>query len=92
MPTVQVTLLTGGLAGYWAYGSAVNPFLLFASSHPVGLVVSAEIAAAMQLQVLGQVGTHITDWSLLYYRSVVSWLLTGLIITDMSYLHMTRHT
>jgi hypothetical protein len=42
-------------AGYWAYGADVNPFLLFANTQPSGLVVTAEIAAAVQIQLVSQV-------------------------------------
>lgn len=41
--------------GYWAYGADVNAFLLFANTQPAWLVVSAEIAAVLQLQLVTQV-------------------------------------
>eukprot|EP00775_Hariotina_reticulata_P012815 gene12815-12942_t len=44
-----------GIIGYWAYGNGVASFLLFANSQPLALVVSAEVVAALQLQLVSQV-------------------------------------
>lgn len=62
---MHVRVLLHAVVGYWAYGAEVNPFLLFANSHPRGLVVSAELAAAIQVQLVSQVGGA---WAAVYAR------------------------
>lgn len=52
---MMLHVASGLYAGYWAYGSSVDPFLLFAHTKQTGLVVSAELAAAIQIQLVSQV-------------------------------------
>ena len=64
-------------AGYWAYGASVDPFLLFATSKPVGLVVSAVLAAAVQIQLVSQVRKMAGGWNMCHLL-LESWLCSTL--------------